>query len=49
LRLDKSLELLKENDLSISEIAFSVGFNDPKYFSRVFAATFGKAPSAFFE
>jgi AraC-like DNA-binding protein len=47
LRLDKSLELLKKTDLSIAEIAYSVGFDDPKYFTRVFVAAYGKAPSIF--
>lgn len=47
IQLDKSLELLKKTDLSIAEIAYSVGFDDPKYFTRVFVATYGKAPSIF--
>lgn len=47
IRLDKSLELLQKTDLSVSEIAYSVGFDDPKYFTRVFVAKYGKAPSVF--
>ncbi len=47
IRLDKSLELLQKTDLSVAEIAYSVGFDDPKYFTRVFVAKYGKAPSVF--
>lgn len=47
-RLKKSLELLKPGDLQISEIAYSVGFNDPKYFSRIFRKFFKVAPSEYY-
>ena len=39
------LILKKKGNLNISEIAFEVGFNDPKYFTRCFAKHFGVAPS----
>ncbi len=40
--------ILKQKDnLNISEIAFEVGFNDPKYFTRCFTRYFGVAPSVF--
>ena len=29
----------------ISEIAYQTGFNDPKYFTRVFSAEFGVSPN----
>lgn len=45
IRLQKALELLYATDLTISDIAYGVGFSDPKYFSRVFAQAFGTAPS----
>lgn len=35
-KLSKAMHLLKENKLSIKEIAFEVGYNDNRYFSRVF-------------
>jgi len=31
--------------MNVSEVAYEVGFDDPKYFSRVFAEEFGVAPS----
>jgi AraC-like DNA-binding protein len=36
LRISKACELLQDKMLSIEEIAHSVGFKDPLYFSRVF-------------
>ena len=40
---------LKRNKHSISEVAYIVGFSDPKYFSTSFKKYFGKSPSAFVE
>ena len=39
--------LLSSSDSSITEIAYQVGFNDPKFFSRVFSKKFGISPSKF--
>lgn len=36
LRVEKAVELLKESDLNITEIAFLTGFSDANYFSRIF-------------
>jgi signal transduction histidine kinase/DNA-binding response OmpR family regulator len=49
LRLKKAAMLLKQRKLSISEVAFTVGFSDPKYFSKSFRSHFGKSPSQFLE
>lgn len=46
-RLKKAEMLLKQRKLSISEVAFAVGFNDPKYFSKSFKEQYGKSPSQF--
>lgn len=43
-RMSKACELLK-GGLNISETAYSTGFSDPKYFSKVFRKTFGMSPS----
>ena len=45
LRLQRAQELLKDSDMNISEIAYAVGYNDPKFFSRIFKEEFGISPS----
>lgn len=47
-RLSIARELILKNkgNKTISEIAYEVGFNDPKYFTRCFTKHFGIAPSA---
>ncbi|MBK9017363.1 MAG: response regulator [Saprospiraceae bacterium] len=47
IRLHQAKEMLETTELNISEIAYSVGFNDPNYFSRAFHKEFGKAPSEY--
>ncbi|MEG0457844.1 MAG: AraC family transcriptional regulator [Oscillospiraceae bacterium] len=46
-RINEACSLLRKSDLSIGEIAFSVGFSDQLYFSRVFKKQKGIAPSAY--
>jgi signal transduction histidine kinase/DNA-binding response OmpR family regulator len=46
-RLKKSVELLKKGELQISEIAYNTGFNDPKYFSRIFKKYYQCTPSEY--
>lgn len=47
LRMQRAKQLLSNQEMNISEVAFAVGFDDPKYFSRVFSETFGMTPSDF--
>ena len=47
LRLHKSVRLIKERNLSISEIAFKVGFSSPSYFSQAFRDYYGLTPKEF--
>lgn len=49
IRLQHAQQLLRSTSRSVSEIAYDVGFNDPKFFSRVFSEEFGMTPSAFRE
>jgi AraC-like DNA-binding protein len=46
LRLKRADQLLKAGMGSIAEVAYSVGFNDRKYFSIEFKKQFGKSPTA---
>ena len=46
IRLQKAKELLASDTLTISEIAYEVGFKSPVYFSQIFKETFGESPSA---
>ena len=47
LNMAKELLLSKAGNRNVTEIAYAVGFNDPKYFTRCFTKTFGVSPSAF--
>ena len=44
LRINKSIELLRNTELSIKEISFQCGFQSPQYFSRIFKQQTGKTP-----
>ncbi|MFD2572728.1 two-component regulator propeller domain-containing protein [Spirosoma soli] len=44
LRLRRAQELLTATKQNVSEVAYAVGFEDPKYFSRVFSEEFGVSP-----
>jgi AraC-like DNA-binding protein len=47
-RLNVAKEMIvngTNEDMNISEIAYEVGFNDPKYFTRCFTREFDATPS----
>ena len=44
-RLNKAKQMIEEKTGSISEIAYSVGFSSPQYFTRCFKEEFGHPPS----
>ena len=46
IRLHQAKELLDSTELSISEIAYEVGFKSPVYFSQSFKEVFGQSPDA---
>lgn len=50
-RLSIAREIIMNNrethSMNISEIAYEVGFNDPKYFTRCFTKEFGMSPSSY--
>ena len=48
IRMNTARSLLARNPhIRISELAYAVGYNDPKYFSQCFKKDFGKLPSDF--
>jgi len=47
IQLNKAKHFLSTTDLSISEIAYRSGFNDPAYFARIFKKAFQQTPRQF--
>ena len=50
-RLSIAHEIIVKNkvNMNVSEIAYEVGFNDPKYFTRCFTKHFGMSPSEIYK
>ena len=48
-RLRNGLELLRDTDMTVTEICFEAGFSGPSYFSECFRKTFGCSPLEFRE
>lgn len=46
-KIQKACEYLNYTDLSVKEIAFRMGFQDPLYFSRLFKKHMGMSPNAY--
>ncbi len=44
-RLQRAKELLQKDSTTIAEIAYSVGFSSPAYFTKCFQEQFGQTPS----
>ena len=47
IRLKRGAQMLRESQLNVSEIAFQLGYNNPKYFSKYFKEEFGVLPSVY--
>lgn len=47
IRMQKASQLLKIGNKNISEVAYAVGYSDPKYFSRLFSKHFGQSPKSY--
>jgi len=47
IRLKRGAQLLAKSGMSIAEIAYEVGFKDPKYFSKAFKEEFKVLPSKY--
>lgn len=49
IRLKRAAQLLRESQQNVSEIAFQLGFNNPKAFTKYFKDEFGVPPSVYQE
>ncbi|MBC7654107.1 MAG: response regulator, partial [Oligoflexus sp.] len=49
IRLKKAAELFKQNSYSVAEVAYMVGFNDRKHFSKEFKKYFELSPTEFIQ
>ena len=47
IRMKKAAEFLDKNEMTVSEIAYRVGIDDPFYFSKMFKKQFGVSPTAY--
>jgi len=45
LRVNRAQKLLDQTDLSVKEVSYRTGFNDPNYFSRIFKKITGRNPT----
>ncbi|MEZ4701916.1 MAG: ATP-binding protein [Rhodothermales bacterium] len=45
LRLERARQLLEQQAGNVSEVAYRVGFRDPRHFARLFQQQYGKPPS----
>jgi signal transduction histidine kinase/ligand-binding sensor domain-containing protein/DNA-binding response OmpR family regulator len=46
-RLERAAEYMRETQLTVSEISYRVGIEDPRYFSRCFKQKFSTTPSEY--
>ncbi len=47
IRLQQAAQLLEKSQLTVAEVAYKVGFNNPKYFAKYFKETYHVLPSAY--
>ena len=47
IRLKRAAQLMEQNQLTIAEITYEVGFNDLQYFRECFKKYFGVTPSEY--
>ncbi len=46
-RFERAAEYIRNSQLTVSEISYQVGIEDPRYFSRCFKQKFGLTPSEY--
>ncbi|GGK64882.1 two-component regulator propeller domain-containing protein [Rufibacter glacialis] len=49
IRLERATQLLEKSQLTVAEVAYAVGFNNPRYFSKYFKEQYGMLPSVYAE
>ena len=49
LRIENAEKLIRERRISIKEVAYEVGYQDPNYFSKIFRKITGISPSMYAE
>jgi signal transduction histidine kinase/ligand-binding sensor domain-containing protein/DNA-binding response OmpR family regulator len=49
IRLRKAAQILMQGNRTISEVAYSVGFSDPGYFTKCFKEMYSKSPSEYLQ
>jgi AraC-like DNA-binding protein len=47
IRMQHAAQLLEKSQLSVSEVAYRVGFNNPRYFAKYFKELYEVLPSAY--
>ena len=47
MRMERATELLKDDTLTVAEVSYKVGIEDPFYFSKSFKSYFGISPSQY--
>jgi len=47
IRMKRAADLLKKSQLFVNEIAYEVGYNEPKYFRKYFKEEFGVTPNEY--
>ena len=48
-RINRAIELIKTGEYSMTQVAYMVGINDPRYFSKCFKAKMGMTPTEYRE
>lgn len=47
MRLKRAAQLLRDGKMSVNDVTYMVGFNNPKYFRKYFKEAFGLSPSQY--
>lgn len=47
LRMERAVELLKDDTLTVAQVSYDIGIEDPYYFSKTFKAFYGISPTQY--